>query len=66
MVAQALLGKTWSIGKLRGKFHEWNGIKVLATYHPAYLLRNPDAKKDVWEDMKLLLKDMGVELPKKG
>ena len=64
--AQALLGKTWSIGKLRGKFHEWNGIKVLATYHPAYLLRNPDAKKDVWEDMKLLLKDMGVELPKKG
>lgn len=64
--AQALLGKTWAIGKLRGKFHEWNGIKVLATYHPAYLLRNPDAKKDVWEDMKLLLKDMGVELPKKG
>jgi uracil-DNA glycosylase family 4 len=64
--AQALLGKTWSIGKLRGKFHEWNGIKVLATYHPAYLLRNPEAKKDVWEDMKLLLREMGIELPKKG
>lgn len=64
--AQALLGKQWSIGKLRGKLHEWNGIKVLATYHPAYLLRNPDAKRDVWIDMQILLKEMGVELPKRG
>jgi DNA polymerase len=64
--AQALLGKQWSIGKLRGKLHDWNGTKVLATYHPAYLLRNPDAKRDVWEDMQMLLKDMGVKLPKKA
>ena len=64
--AQALLGKQWSIGKLRGKLHDYNGMKVLATYHPAYLLRNPDAKRDVWEDMQILLKDMGVVLPKKG
>jgi DNA polymerase len=63
--AQALMGKTWSIGKLRGKFHEWNGMKILATYHPAYLLRNPEAKKDVWQDMQLLMKDMGIEVPKK-
>jgi DNA polymerase len=64
--AQALLGKTKTIGQLRGKFHEWNGAKVLATYHPAYLLRNPEAKKDVWQDLQLLLKDMGIELPRKG
>lgn len=64
--AQALLGKQWSIGKLRGKLHDYNGMKVLATYHPAYLLRNPDAKRDVWEDMQILLKEMGVKLPKRG
>ena len=64
--AQALLGKTWSIGKARGKLHNWNGMKVLATYHPAYLLRNPEAKKDVWQDMQLLMKDMGIEAPRKG
>jgi uracil-DNA glycosylase len=64
--AQALLGKTWTIGKARGKLHDWNGMKVLATYHPAYLLRNPEAKKDVWQDMQLLLKDMGIEVPKKA
>jgi uracil-DNA glycosylase family 4 len=64
--AQALLGKTNSIGKLRGKLHTWNNVKVLATYHPAYLLRNPDAKRDVWEDMQLLMKDMGISPAKKS
>lgn len=57
--AQNLLGTTLSIGKLRGRFHEYRGILVLCTYHPAYLLRNPAAKKDVWEDMKTLLARMG-------
>ena len=36
--------------------------RVLCTYHPSYLLRNPAAKKDVWDDMKFLFRDMGVEL----
>jgi uracil-DNA glycosylase family 4 len=57
--AQSLLKTTASIGKLRGKFHDYRGIPVLATYHPAYLLRNPAAKKDVWDDMKLLMRKMG-------
>lgn len=57
--AQSLLKTTASIGKLRGKFHNFRDIPVLATYHPAYLLRNPAAKKDVWEDMKLLMRKMG-------
>jgi DNA polymerase len=35
---------------------------VLCTYHPSYLLRNPSAKREVWDDMKLLMADMGVEL----
>lgn len=57
--AQNLLGTTLSIGKLRGQFHNYRGIPVLCTYHPAYLLRSPDKKKDVWEDLKKLLARMG-------
>lgn len=63
--ATTMLQTTQSIGRLRGRFHEHQGIKVLATYHPSYLLRNPDAKRDVWEDMKMLLREMGIELPQK-
>jgi uracil-DNA glycosylase family 4 len=61
--AQSLLETKVSIGRLRGEFHDFHGIKVLATYHPAYLLRNPSAKKDVWEDMQFLMRDMGVDVP---
>lgn len=43
------------ISRLRGRFASWEGIPVMPTYHPAYLLRNPDAKKVVWEDLKLVL-----------
>jgi DNA polymerase len=62
--AQNLLGTTQSIGRLRGRFHEWNGTTVMCTYHPAYLLRNPSSKKDVWEDMKKLMARMGRAVPK--
>jgi DNA polymerase len=62
VAAQNLLGTMLSIGKLRGKIHDCRGAKVVCTYHPAYLLRNPAAKKDTREDMKLLLREMGVEL----
>lgn len=58
--AQNLLGKTDSIGKLRGQFFQYGAARVLCTYHPSYLLRNPAAKKDVWEDMKILMKEMGI------
>ena len=57
--AQALLETKLPISKLKGRFHEYNGIQVLPTYHPAYLLRNPDKKRDVWEDMKKLMKALG-------
>lgn len=61
VAAQNLLDTTESIGKLRGKFSDYRGIRVLCTYHPAYLLRNPEAKRPVWEDMKMLMAAMGIE-----
>lgn len=61
--AQNLLGTTLSMGKLRGRFHNYGDIPVLCTYHPAALLRNPAWKADTWEDMKLLLKTMGRPIP---
>lgn len=63
---QNLLGTTESIGRLRGSFQEYRGIPVMCTFHPAYLLRSPDKKKDVWEDMKKLLQRMGRPLPTRG
>jgi DNA polymerase len=59
--AQTLLGTAKPISRLRGRFHEYQGIKVVPTYHPAYLLRNPDKKRDVWEDMKMLMKEYRYE-----
>jgi uracil-DNA glycosylase family 4 len=66
--AQHLLGTTASLGKLRGRFHSHNGVPVLCTYHPAFLLphRQPAKKKDVWEDMQMLLKRMGRPIPTPG
>lgn len=61
--AQNLLGMTDSIGKMRGKWFRYNSARVLCTYHPSYLLRNPPAKKDVWEDMKLVMKELGIPVP---
>ena len=59
--AQTLLGTTTPISRLRGRFHKYKGIRVVPTYHPAYLLRNPDRKRDVWEDMKMLMKEYRYE-----
>lgn len=59
--AQTLLRTKLSIGRLRGKFHDLGRTKVLATYHPAYLLRNPPAKKDVWADLQILMAAMGLK-----
>jgi DNA polymerase len=64
--AQNLLDTTTPIGRLRGQFHLYRNIPVLCTYHPAYLLRSPDKKRDVWEDMKRLLQRMGRLIPEKS
>ncbi len=52
--AQNLLETKVPIGKLRGHFHDYLGVKVMPTFHPAYLLRDPHKKREVWDDMKLV------------
>lgn len=61
--AQNLMATEENIGRLRGRFFVHGRAKVLCTYHPSYLLRNPAAKKDVWDDMKRLLKEAGLPIP---
>jgi uracil-DNA glycosylase family 4 len=63
IAAQVLLRTQTSMGKLRGTLHSYQGIPVIATYHPAALLRNPQWKRPTWEDMKWLRREYdGVEL----
>lgn len=54
--AKALLGPHVAITKVRGAVHDYHGIPLIPTFHPAYLLRNPDAKKLVWQDLKKVKK----------
>jgi DNA polymerase len=61
--AENLLDTKIPTNKLRGKFYDWKGIQVLCTYHPLYLIRNPEKKKEVWEDMKFLISHLGRMLP---
>lgn len=51
VAAQTLLDTTTPISKLRGRFHDYHGIKLMPTFHPAYLLRNPQDKRLAWEDL---------------
>lgn len=62
VAARTLLQTKQSIGRMRGQFFKYRGSQVIVTYHPAYLLRNPSAKRQVWDDMKILLAAMGKEL----
>lgn len=59
--AKTLLKTETPITVLRGRFHLYEGIKLMPTYHPAYLLRNPPAKKQVWEDVQLIMKELNME-----
>ena len=56
--SQTLLKTEESITHLRGKFFAYHSAKIICTYHPAYLLRNPSEKRKVWEDMKLIKKEL--------
>ncbi len=64
--AQSLLRTEETIGKLRGRWFEHGAATVICTYHPSYLLRNPAAKRDVWDDMQRLMTRMGIDMPRKG
>jgi len=65
VAAQSLLGNGDPLSTLRGRFHEPGGPPVMVTYHPAYLLRNPGAKKTVWQDVQQVMRMLGKPLPGK-
>jgi len=58
--SQSLLKIRQPLEQLRGKFHEYNGIKVMPTYHPSLLLNHPEYKRQVWEDMKQVMDYTGL------
>lgn len=62
--AQLLTKSEEPIGRLRGRFFDYEGIKLMPTFHPAYLLRNSSGKKFVWEDMKKIMNELGLSLEK--
>jgi len=64
--AKTILNTTRGISQFRGEWLEWRGHKLMATYHPAYLLRNPPAKADVWKDLQKVMAELGLQLPKKS
>ena len=58
--SRTLLDTETRISELRGKFHDFNGIPLMPTYHPSFLLRNPGAKRDVWSDMQMVMERLGL------
>jgi len=62
--AQTMLATTQGISKFRGEWFDFRGSKLIATYHPAYLLRNPPAKSEVWKDLQKVMAVLGLQ-PKK-
>jgi DNA polymerase len=75
--AKNLLAMNSSLGELRGRFYDfkpagaaldpsWSGARLAVTYHPAYLLRDPRQKGEAWKDLQMVMKYLGIELPKKA
>jgi DNA polymerase len=60
---RALLDVQLGITKMRGHWYTFREIPIMPTFHPAYLLRNPPAKKEVWDDMQAVVKKLGRVLP---
>ena len=65
IAAQTILETTRGISQFRGQWLEFRGRKLMATYHPAYLLRNPAAKSEVWKDLQKVMVELGLEVKKK-
>jgi len=61
VAASYLLGTAEPLSKLRHRFHDLEGIPVMPTYHPSFLLRQPEMKREVWEDVKLIIARLGDE-----
>jgi DNA polymerase len=63
VAVRSLLGLNLPVGSLRGRFHQYRQSRVVVTYHPSYLLRNESAKKLVWQDMQMLMRELGLKPP---
>ncbi len=63
--AQTLLQTDQRISQLRGKFYSYRGAKLMPTFHPAFLLRNPEAKREAWQDLQTVARELELEIPKK-
>lgn len=66
VAARSLLETDLPISRLRGRFHAYQGIAVMPTFHPAYLLRNPEQKRAVWEDVQQIMARLGLPRPSGG
>jgi DNA polymerase len=66
VAVQALLRETTAISRLRGRWFTYEGVKLMPTFHPAYLLRSPEEKKKAWEDLQLVMKELGRPVTRKG
>jgi DNA polymerase len=62
VAGQALFGDSFRVSDERGRWRRYMGTPLMPTYHPAYLLRNPSAKRDVWEDVKEIMGALGLEV----
>jgi uracil-DNA glycosylase family 4 len=65
--ANVVLGRDAPISSLRGRFHDFRGVRVMPTFHPAYLLREPDRKRDTWSDLKQVIAELerlGIKSPR--
>jgi uracil-DNA glycosylase family 4 len=65
--ANVVLGNDAPISALRGRFHEHRGVRVMPTFHPAFLLRQPERKRDAWSDLKQVIAELerlGVAPPR--
>jgi DNA polymerase len=63
--AQTLLRDTSPISRLRGKWFSYEGVRLMPTFHPAYLLRSPQEKGKAWEDLQLVMKELGKAPPRR-
>ena len=63
--AQTMLGTNQGISHFRGEWFDFRGSRLIATYHPAYLLRNPNAKSEVWKDLQKVMGVLGLKPKKK-
>lgn len=66
IAVQALLRDTTAISRLRGRWFTYEGVKLMPTFHPAYLLRSPEEKKKAWEDLQLVMKELGRPVTRRG